>query len=691
MNHWSNDKPITDNLPGFNGKYNRNNVTQWITSYFDEFLVDTKNSVTLIQEYLENLDIAPDKYLDFFGNLAGFTGPYWEITYPKSLKIALIQKANWIWSNKGSKEVLSYVLTHYGLENIVVNDGAFIIGSNVIGDRLGERPWSYLIYTNPRQLNYDFLSKKIPLFQRLYAPLWARGTIIEDFSRFAKFRILGNYQDDTGQAISPDLEVFFSVSTQVELGQNTDTLTEVTRDYKNRIEAVGYFQPISFWRTFDNLIKSLDTENIEYLNLFIGENLAQKSIPVIETSNQTFSLSLSQTGQASIIFDDLDSIKIECNNEPDYVNFSFSVTLNDSDNFISFLDVNNTPLFSTNKDEFINRGLTSNDFNTFLTLKNDIQLLFNKYIIEDTSITVDKTNFVLGENGTDNGFSGNLYYLLAGRNSDRSSINGQRITDYLLTRGINIEGINSRYHLDTLIYNDKVNDNGSALSISAINNIDSLINQFYNAGLYEKCQYLYLFSTDLNSSAIAIKGPLLTSSGIVNGDSSSIQTGLLYSDNQNIIDDEYAVSDFLNESFTHLFSAYQNVNSINETELFTLQTLSNIYGVKYNSTQDKLKYFGFSGINPDIEISANLLTGVKAISIDGNVTDTTFEYYNDGDKIGEVTRSINAFTTQDLKLGYSQSTIQIYSFGKFDYLTSSEVKIASNILKNFNTNVGRLI
>ena len=52
MNHWLNNRPILDNLPGFNGRYNRNPIADWITNYFDELFVDTRNSVTLIENYL---------------------------------------------------------------------------------------------------------------------------------------------------------------------------------------------------------------------------------------------------------------------------------------------------------------------------------------------------------------------------------------------------------------------------------------------------------------------------------------------------------------------------------------------------------------------------------------------------------------------------------------------------------------
>ena len=699
MNHWLNNRPILDNLPGFNGRYNRNPIADWITNYFDELFVDTRNSVTLIENYLNDLDNCPEEYLNFFANLAGFYEKYWDENYPVSLKIALIKKANWVFSNKGSKEVLNYVLENYGIENIITNDSDFVLGSSVVGDKLGSFPFSYLIYINPRTPNIDQLKKAIPIFVSLYGPCWCKTTVIEDFSKFVNYRVLGLYSNDTGQILSDGTQLL-NASSNEELGITTVELNNVTLDYRLRAEAEGLNRPEAFWLRLNELLDSLDTDSIEYLNLFIGDTEAQKLVPVIDNStatNQT--INPDQTGLDSLELDSSSFLFIRTNGFG-YALTRFSVTLQSTNRFITFLDdqvlpapipnefleINqdsgNDQLFVYGVDNYPFEYVSLTEFNGFIHHRNLSDINFNNRDIISIDRSFTKENILIGAT-TNNGLVGNLYYLLLGNGVDYSK-NNVLISNFLLNEGVTINGFDQVYDLDLLSYLTEINTVGSSVAISTSNIIDSLIKDLINVGVYDKLQYLYLVaSSDINGIGIG----LFINSSFSEVITYSLETGIVLSNNQKIILENYNQSDFTTGNFTHIFSGNQSTVE-SRINLFGVQTGSIRYGIDIVNELNQLKmnFYGLSNTSPDVIIGINGLRNSQAISVNDS---NKFEFYNNGQKVGEVTRT-TPLIDNPLIIGGLKNPMKFYTFGKFDYLNQSEILSASGIIDTYNRQLGRL-
>ncbi|MFN6460541.1 MAG: phage tail protein [Nostoc sp. DedVER02] len=171
---WATNKPIYSRLPEC---YQTNEVTEWLTDYFDELLVDTKAKIDDLPRQLDPL-LSDPEWLDFLAPLTGFTGDYWDKTWATETKRLLISNSfiN-IWANKGSKEVLSLVLNCFGIQHLITSRGNFILGTSTTGDPLGTSAWEYIIYL-PTAYKYGNKFKLTQKLNSLYGPCWCSSEII---------------------------------------------------------------------------------------------------------------------------------------------------------------------------------------------------------------------------------------------------------------------------------------------------------------------------------------------------------------------------------------------------------------------------------------------------------------------------------------------------------------------------------
>ena len=177
---WNSGKPIWERLPEC---YKENDVALWLTSYFDELLIDTKAKIDDLPRQLNPLD-CDEVWLDFLAPLCGFTGDYWDKTWKVRAKRLLIANSFLnIWPNKGSKQVLSLVLDCFSIQHLISSRGDFIVGSSKIGDNLGIAAWEYTIYL-PTIYN-NGANEQLALtdkLNKLYGPLWCSSEILFDDS-----------------------------------------------------------------------------------------------------------------------------------------------------------------------------------------------------------------------------------------------------------------------------------------------------------------------------------------------------------------------------------------------------------------------------------------------------------------------------------------------------------------------------
>lgn len=193
---WRNSRPIRDRLPGTNGGY-QNEVCEWFTAYWDD-------EVVALLDYLDNFDVNPGtceaRFLDWLAAMFGFSGVYYNTTWPESTKRALLARAfDLIWPNKGSSMVLSYVITSFGIPVVITEGTAFILGTSEVGDSLGDIAWTYTIYLPTRYFRSptEVLVREL---DRLYSPAWCKGEVVFDDTYF---RSVDAIAADTLAVVSP--------------------------------------------------------------------------------------------------------------------------------------------------------------------------------------------------------------------------------------------------------------------------------------------------------------------------------------------------------------------------------------------------------------------------------------------------------------------------------------------------------
>lgn len=160
-------KPIYSRMPSEQegSSYQDYKATEWLLSYWDQSFVDSLLKCEDLTRQFDPLFCDPD-YLDFLAPLCGWTPPYWDSAYPvQSKRFLLSQSYSLIWSNKGSREVLSFVLTALEIEHKILIPGSFILGTSQVSmDQLGSGEWEFDLVL-PRK--YIFNGKEFKLAKKI--------------------------------------------------------------------------------------------------------------------------------------------------------------------------------------------------------------------------------------------------------------------------------------------------------------------------------------------------------------------------------------------------------------------------------------------------------------------------------------------------------------------------------------------
>ncbi|MBD2168071.1 hypothetical protein H6G04_27170 [Calothrix membranacea FACHB-236] len=166
--------PIFSRLPEV---YRDNQVTGYLTTFWDELLIATKDKIDDIPRQLNPLTCDAN-WLDFLAPLCGFTGIYWDKNWLESHKRNLLFNSyTKIWNNKGSRECLSTVLRCFDIAHEIASKGDFIFGQSKLGvDPLGRSSWEYVIYL--KELYRDTpVVNLVNKLNTLFGPCWCRSEI----------------------------------------------------------------------------------------------------------------------------------------------------------------------------------------------------------------------------------------------------------------------------------------------------------------------------------------------------------------------------------------------------------------------------------------------------------------------------------------------------------------------------------
>jgi hypothetical protein len=208
---WASSRPVFVRLPGTNGGYTENPIADWLTQYWDELLVGTLGKLRDIPARQLNPLTADEDWLDFLAPLTGWDSKYWDKNYPIAGKRQLLANSfvgASIWKNKGSADVLSFVLAQAGIQNRVMVRGDFLVGISEVGDPIGTLEWEYaiLLPTAYESTDKERAARRI---NKLFGPAWCEAFWVYDDAPFIITELLA---DDEGRAIADENDSILDVS-----------------------------------------------------------------------------------------------------------------------------------------------------------------------------------------------------------------------------------------------------------------------------------------------------------------------------------------------------------------------------------------------------------------------------------------------------------------------------------------------
>lgn len=179
---WATGRPIYHRLPQAEQQYQGNEVCDWLTQPADDLLISLKVALSNLEQDYINPDTAKSEVLDWLAQYHGFEGDYWDATWPDIIKRQII-KYSWsfIWTHKGQKSLLEWLLSVFGIDALVVAPGDCIAGIAIANDIVGGEPLKYFIAMQiPSKGGYLRISPEWQLtikLNRLYMPCYSDSLV----------------------------------------------------------------------------------------------------------------------------------------------------------------------------------------------------------------------------------------------------------------------------------------------------------------------------------------------------------------------------------------------------------------------------------------------------------------------------------------------------------------------------------
>lgn len=186
---WEEGKPIYKRLPGDNEGYQRDqewegyepelDVAYWLTKPWDDLLIETKQKIDDFYTNYLNPATAQPEYLDWLAQLCGFSGNYWDSQWPIAVKRSLLSNSyNFIWPNKGTRELFEWLFGVFVLEASVLVIGDFLFDVTLLDAPIGGGNLKYYIVT---KLVYLRTSPEWALLEKLnelFGPVFCESRVI---------------------------------------------------------------------------------------------------------------------------------------------------------------------------------------------------------------------------------------------------------------------------------------------------------------------------------------------------------------------------------------------------------------------------------------------------------------------------------------------------------------------------------
>jgi hypothetical protein len=164
-------------------------ISDWLTYYFDQLLIGTKDKADNLSINLDPLTCDVE-WLSFLAPLCGWYG-IWDETWDTEAKRTLLSNSyTLIWPNKGSLEVLDFVLDTLGVRHLIKLGQSFLVDISLVGDPIGSIAWNYDILL-PSEYHGQPEYKLTERINRLFGPCWCESSIIFDDTKFNTYSLFG--------------------------------------------------------------------------------------------------------------------------------------------------------------------------------------------------------------------------------------------------------------------------------------------------------------------------------------------------------------------------------------------------------------------------------------------------------------------------------------------------------------------
>lgn len=197
MAGWDTNRPIYDRLPGENGGYREEEaesvtVADLLTQPWDDLLMETKGAIDHFErDYLDPATALP-QHLDWLAQLCGFTGDYWDSDWAVPIKRQLIERSySFIWENKGSRDLMEWLLATFGLNAQIYLQGEFLAGITRLPGTVGGDGFWYLLTVQLIYLRSSPEWKLLERLNRLYGPVYCESRVCYD-QFYAGFSVAGD-------------------------------------------------------------------------------------------------------------------------------------------------------------------------------------------------------------------------------------------------------------------------------------------------------------------------------------------------------------------------------------------------------------------------------------------------------------------------------------------------------------------
>ncbi len=188
---WASGRPVYGQFPRSSGDFQGNPIVDAVTQPWDALIMEAKQEIDDFYKNYVDPETARVEALDSYTRFVyGFTDGYWDHGWSELIKRQLLKDAHSkIWANKGTLWLLEYLLDLFSIEAEVSIVGAFLLDTNVLGDRMGGEYLSYKILVHPLlYLDTGKEWKTITWIISKFMPAWCESVVLHsyfalDFSR----------------------------------------------------------------------------------------------------------------------------------------------------------------------------------------------------------------------------------------------------------------------------------------------------------------------------------------------------------------------------------------------------------------------------------------------------------------------------------------------------------------------------